>query len=135
MRYVISIVVGVLLVVGVVLVIRAVSDDNSSSSEGAGREAQRRTAGAYGCMPRDTRRRFDRAIKRYDARFEYVLDHVPSDATDKPVDEVLDADALYVQLRNRARAILVDYLPGGSEFDRDCYRREVARYDRLVQPE
>ena len=117
MRYVISIAAGVLLVIGVVLVIRAVSDDNSGSSDAAGAEAQRQTAGAYECMPRAEQRRFDRAVKRYDARFGYVLDHAPAGDTDKPVDEVLEADARYVALRNRARAILVDYLPGGSEFD------------------
>jgi hypothetical protein len=135
MRYVISIAAGVLLALGVVLVIRAVSDDNSGPTNAARTEAQRRTAGAYECMPRDTRRRFDRAVKRYDARFGYVLDHAPAGDTDKPVDEVLEADARYVALRNRARAILVDYLPGGSEFDDDCYRRAIARYDRIAQPE
>jgi hypothetical protein len=123
-------------VLGVVLVIRAVSDDGSgNSSDAAGTEAQRRTAGAYDCMPRAQQRRFDRAVKRYDARFGYVLDHVPAGDTDKPVDEVLEADARYVALRNRARAILVDYLPGGSEFEEGCYRRAVARYDRIAQPE
>ena len=135
MRYVISIAVGVLLVVGVVLVIRAVSDDSGNSSDTADSQAQRRTAGAYECMPQAQQRRFDRAVKRYDARFGYVLDHAPAGDTDKPVDEVLEADARYVALRNRARAILVDYLPGGSQFDADCYRRAVARYDRIAQPE
>ena len=120
---------------GVALVIRAVSDDNGGSSQAQRTEAQRRTAGAYECMPQETQRRFDRAVKRYDARFGYVLDHAPADDTDKPVDEVLEADARYVALRTQARAILVDYLPGGSEFDADCYRRAVARYDRFAQPE
>jgi hypothetical protein len=134
MRSIFYIIGGVLLVIGVVLVVRAASDDKSPS-QAADSDAQRRTAGAYECMPRDAQRRFDRAVKLYDARFEYVLDHVPPDATDKPVDEVLEADARYVQLGDRARAVLVDYLPGGSEFDSVCYRRAVTRYDRLVRPE
>jgi len=133
MRAIFSIIGGVLLVIGVVLVIRAVSDDGPPAD--SGNDAQRQTAGAYECMPGDARRRFDRAVKLYDARFEYVLQHAPPEATDKPVDEVLEADPRYVQLRNRARAVLVDYLPGGSEFDRDCFRRAVARYDRVTQPE
>ena len=134
MRSILSIIGGVLLVIGVVLVIRAASDDKSPSAE-SGSDAQRGIAGAYECMPRDARRRFDRAVKLYDARFEYVLDHAPPDARDKPVDEVVEEDARYIQLRNRARTVLVDYLPGGDEFDSGCYRRAVARYDRVTQPE
>ena len=95
--------------VGVVLVIRAVSDDSSNTSDAADSEAQRRTAGA-------------RTAGRIGGRGR------------SRADEVLEADARYVALRNRARAILVDYLPGGNQFDADCYRRAVARYDRIAQP-
>ena len=131
MRNVIAFAFGVLLLLGVVLVIRAVSDDNSSS-DGTATKLQRQTTGAYDCMPPQTQSRFDRAVKQYEMRFEYVLEHAPRDAADRPVDEVLEADKQFVALRNRARSILVAYLPGGGEFDRACYERAVRRYDRRV---
>jgi len=129
MRNVIAFAFGVLLLVGIVLVIRAVSEDNSSS-DGTATKLQRQTSGAYDCMPPQTRRRFDRAVKQYEVRFENVLEHAPRDAADQPVDDVLQADKQFVALRNRARSILVAYLPGGSEFDKVCYERAVRRYDR-----
>jgi hypothetical protein len=131
MRSVLSIVAGVALLVGAVLVIREIAaDDKPSTREQAIRKAERQTTGAYDCMPRPVRRRFDVALRRYDTRFGQVLDGLPDDTTPEEANRKLRADREIRRLRTRARAILLRYLPGGEEFDRECYARAVERFDR-----
>jgi hypothetical protein len=129
MRTVLMVLAGVGVVVAVALVIRGSADEPKSSKQ-ALQNAERLTTGAYGCMPRAARRQFDRAVKRYDARFGEVIDEVPDDAEPAAADRALRADPEFNRLRKRARSLLVPYLPRGSEFDKACYDRVVRRYDR-----
>ena len=117
------------------LVIRAAADgDNGSQDrEQAFREAERKTSAAYDCMPRDVRRRFDAAVKRYDARFGRVIDGLPDNTDPQDAERALRADARVTRLRAQARGILLDYVPGGEKFDRECYERGVKRYDSRVE--
>jgi hypothetical protein len=131
MRTVLLIIAGLVAGVAAVLVIRGTADDgNGSSRERAIRQAERQTTGAYDCMPRDVRRRFDIALKRFDARFGAVIDRLPDDADPKDADKALRADPQVARLRAEARTILADYVPGGDEFDAACYARATKRYDR-----
>ena len=93
---------------------------------------ERQTTGAYDCMPRDVRRRFDIALRRYDARFGEVIDRLPDDTDPEVANRALRADPEVSRLRTKARNILVDYVPGGAEFDRACYDRATKRYDRRI---
>ena len=127
---VLSIAAGVLVAVAAVLVIRGIANDDKASPEQEIRQLERRTAGAYDCMPRDVRRRFDTALRRYDARFGEVLDRLPDDADPEEANRALRADPEVSRLRTQARGILIDYVPGGAEFDRACYDRATRRYDR-----
>ena len=133
-RTILMIAAAVVLALGAALVIRALADEDSPSRgpEEAFREAERTTAAAYDCMPRDMRRHFDAAVRRYDARFGEVLDTLPDDADPREADQALRADPEASRLRTRARTILLDYVPGGDEFDRACYERAAKRYDRQV---
>ena len=129
MRSVLAVLAAVVLVGGAVFVIRESRDEPKSTQQTLD-DAQRQTTGAYGCMSREVRRRFDRAVKRYDTRFGEVLETVPDDAEPEVADRALRSDREFNELRTRARAILIPYLPGGSEFDKACYDRAVKRYDR-----
>ncbi len=117
-----------------VVVIRATADDGGppGNTERTLRAAERRTSGAYDCMPPDVQRRFDSAVRRYDARFGEVLDRLPDDTTPSDAERTLGTDRQITRLRARARRILLDYVPGGKRFDRDCYQRATSRYDRRV---
>jgi hypothetical protein len=132
MRTGLLIIAGLVAGVAAVLVIRGTSDDDSGSPDRAITQAERQTTGAYDCMPRDVRRRFDVALKRFDARFGAVIDRLPDDAEPKDADKALRADPEVARLRTKARSILVDYVPGGDEFDPACYARATKRYDRKV---
>jgi hypothetical protein len=132
MRTVLLIVAGLVVGVAAVLVIRATADDGNGSREKAIRDVERQTSGAYDCMPRDVRRRFDVALKRFDARFGAVIDRLPDDTDPKEADRALRADPQVRRLRARARSILVDYVPGGDRFDPACYERATKRYDRQI---
>ena len=122
---------AVAVAVAAVLVIRGSADEPKSQQQ-ALEDAQRQTMGAYGCMPREVRRRFDRTVKQYDTRFGEVLDTVPDDAEPAVADKALRSDREFNQLRTKARSILTPYLPRGREFDQACYDRAVRRYDRRV---
>jgi hypothetical protein len=132
MRTVLLIIAGLAAAVAAVLVIRGTAEDDSGSRERAIRQAERQTTGAYECMPRDVRRRFDIAVKRFDARFGAVINRLPDDADPKDADKALRADPEVARLRARARTILADYVPGGDEFDPACYARATKRYDRKI---
>ena len=112
MRFVLSIAAGVLVAVVGVLVIRGTADDDSGSREKEIRQVERQTTGAYDCMPRDVRRRFDIALRRYDARFGEVIDRLPDDTDPEEANRALRADPDVTRLRAQARSILVDYVPG-----------------------
>ena len=131
MRTVLTIVAGVAVLAGAVLVIRAISDDDGGqSNEEAIQQIQRQTSAAYDCMPKNVQRRFDATLKRYERRFGQVIDRLPDDASPEDADRALRADPQVERLRTRARAILTDYLPGGDEFDRECYRQAARRFDQ-----
>ena len=130
MRFVISIAAGVLVAVAAVLVIRGTANDDNASREKEITQLERQTAGAYDCMPRDVRRRFDSALRRYDARFGEVIDRLPDDTDPEVANRTLRADPEVSRLRTKARSILIDYVPGGAEFDRACYDLATQRYDR-----
>ena len=131
-RTVVSILAGVALAVGAVLIIRGSADDEPASSKQVLADAERQTTGAYGCMPPGVRRKFDRAVKQYDVRFGEVLDQVPDDAEPAAADSALRSDREFNELRNKARGILLSFLPRGSEYDKACFDRAVRRYDRRV---
>ena len=131
-RTVISILAGVVLAVAAALIIRGSTDDDPASSKQDLVDAQRLTIGAYSCMPPDVQRRFDRAVKRYDVRFGEVLDQVPDDAEPAARNRALGADREFTELRNKARGLLLPYLPRGSKYDKACYDRAVRRYDRRI---
>ena len=132
-RTVISILAGVVLAVAAVLIIRGSADDEQpASSKQVLAAAERKTTGAYGCMPPNVRRKFDRAVKQYDVRFGEVLDQLPDDAEPAAADDALRSDREFNELRKKARGILLPYLPRGSEYDKACYDRAVRRYDRRV---
>ena len=122
-------------VVGAALVIRATGNDDNASQgrEQAFREAERQTSGAYDCMPPGVQRRFDVVVKRYDARFGRVIDDLPDNTDPADAERALRADPQVARLRARARGILLDYVPGGEKFDRECYERAVKRYDSRVE--
>jgi hypothetical protein len=132
MRFVLSIAAGVLVAIGAVLLIRGTADEDNGSREKAIRQLERQTTGAYDCMPRDVRRRFDVALRRYDARFGEVIDRLPDDTDPEEANRALRADPEVSRLRIKARSILIDYVPGGKEFDRACYDRATKRFDRKV---
>jgi hypothetical protein len=132
MRTVLLIVAGLVVGAAAVLVIRGSADDDSGSPEKAIRDVERQTTGAYDCMPRDVRRQFDVALKRFDARFGAVIDRLPDDTDPQEADRALRADPQVARLRAKARSILVDYVPGGDRFDPACYERATKRYDRKV---
>ena len=117
------------------LVIRTAADDDNAPQgrEQAFREAERQTSGAYDCMPRDVRRRFDVTVKRYDTRFRRLIDGLPDNTDPADAERALRADPQVARLRAQAREILLDYVPGGEKFDRECYERAVKRYDRRVE--
>lgn len=132
MRTVLLIIAGLVAGFAAVLVIRGSADDDSGSRERAIRQVERQTTGAYDCMPRDVRRRFDIALKRFDARFGAVIDRLPDDTDPKDADRALRADPQVKRLRAKARSILIDYVPGGDRFDPACYERATKRYDRKI---
>jgi hypothetical protein len=133
---VLAIILGVAVLGVVVLVIRAGGgDDGLSEQERALRQIQRQTSAAYDCMPRDVRRRFDVTIRRYETSFGQTIDRLPDDAEPAEVDRALRTDPDVRRRRAQARRILVDYLPGGDEFDADCFARAARRFDRRLARE
>jgi hypothetical protein len=128
------IIAGVAVLAGAVLVIRAIAGDENGRSdrEQAIREVERKTSGAYDCMPPGVQRRFDAALRRYDARFGEVIDSLPDDTSPEEANRRLLADPQVTRLRARARRLLVGYAPGGDKFDPACYSSATKRYDRKI---
>jgi hypothetical protein len=131
MRIVLAVLAAAVLATAIVLATREGSSD-SGSADRAVEEVQLQTAGAYGCMPPGVRRQFDRASKRYNARFEQIVDRLPDDASGAAADRALRSDREFVLLANRTKRILVRYLPGGDRHDPDCYARAIKRYERRI---
>ena len=131
MRTALTIAAGVAVLAGAVLVIRTIAgDDSGSSREQAIRQIERQTSAAYDCMPKEVQRRFDATLKRYQRRFGEVIERLPDDASPAEANRALGADPQVARLRTRARGILIDYAPGGDEFDRECYDSAARRFDR-----
>ena len=110
----------------------ACGSDGDSSAEESLQDVQRRNWGAYGCMPREVRRRFDRVSDQYEVRYEQVVARIPPGAERRAENEALFADRTAARLLRQLRRIILPYYPGGREYERQCYEREVERYDRRV---
>jgi hypothetical protein len=131
MRIVLAVLAAAVLATAIVLATR----ENSNGGDSADRaleEVQLQTAGAYGCMSPGVRRQFDRASKRYNARFEQIVGRLPADADGAAADRALRSDRQFVLLANRTKRILVRYLPGGAKHDPACYARAIKRYERRI---
>jgi hypothetical protein len=122
------ILVAVLAFAGVMLATGGISDDSRSSEETI-EEVQRRNWGAYGCMPPDVRRRFDRVRDRYEARFAHVVKRLPPGADRKAEEDALAADREFGRLAKRISGIIAPYYPGGRKYDMECYERAVERFE------
>jgi hypothetical protein len=119
----------VVLFTAVVVVTGGLSDDSQSSEE-ALRDAQRNVIGAEACMPQQVRRRLTRLADHADARFDHVLDRLPSDASRDAERKALSSDRQYVQVTNQMRILLSTYSPGGSRYEKGCYERAIRRFER-----
>lgn len=131
MRILLGVLAAAVLATAIVLVTREDSND-SASVDKALEEVQLQTAGAYGCMPPDVRRRFDSVSKEYNARFERIVERLPEGADGAAADRALRADPAFVRVADRTKRILVRYLPGGASHDPACYARAVKRYERRI---
>src|SRR5688572_29372918 len=131
MRILLAVLAAAVLATAIILATREDSGDRGSVDK-ALEEVQLQTAGAYGCMPPAVRRRFDRESRRYNARFEQIVDALPDGADGAAADRALRSDREFVALANRTKRILVRYLPGGARHDPACYARAVKRYERRI---
>src|SRR5215207_2625476 len=100
MRILLAVLAAAVLATAIILVTREDSSD-SGSADRALEEVQLQTAGAYGCMSPGVRRQFDRASKRYNARFEQIVEGLPDDADGAAADRALRSDREFVMLANR----------------------------------
>src|SRR5688572_4820699 len=106
----------VVLFAAVVVVTGGLSDDSQSSDE-ALRDVQRNVIGAEACMPQQVRRRLTRLGDHANARFDHVLDRLPSDASRDAERTALSSDRQYVRTTNQVRTLLLTYSPGGSRYE------------------
>ena len=86
-------------------------------------------------MSQQVRRRLTRLGDHANARFDHVLDRLPSDASRDAERAALSSDRQYVRTTNQVRTLLLTYSPGGSRYEKSCYERAIKRFERRIAAE